>query len=160
MMEAKTQPDGFRHDALLYHGQADFLTHTLKFILDGIAANEPIMVATGADKIDRLRVSLGESAQGVHFADMAQVGANPARIIPFWHDFVNQYGSGGRRLRGIGEPILYRRSADELIGCHRHESLIHVAFGSAVPLWALCPYEPGQLGSAGAREAVRRPPFF
>ncbi len=160
MMEAKAQPDGFRHDALLYRGQADFLTHTLKFIHDGIAANEPIMVATGADKIDRLRVSLGERAQEVHFADMAQVGANPARIIPFWHDFVNQYGSGRRRLRGIGEPIWYGRSADELIECQRHESLINVAFGSDVPMWLLCPYDTGQLDSAVIEEAFRSHPYL
>lgn len=159
-MEVGPHSVGFRHDALLYHGEADFLTRTLKFILDGIAAEEPIMVATCADKIDQLRMSLGEGAQAVHFADMAQVGANPARIIPFWHDFVNQYGSGGRRLRGIGEPIWYGRSDAELIECQRHESLINVAFGSDVPMWLLCPYDADQLDSSVIDEALRSHPYL
>ena len=35
----------FRHEALLYAGEVDFLTGTLPFIREGLATDEPILVA-------------------------------------------------------------------------------------------------------------------
>ena len=34
-----------------------------------------------------------------------ELGANPARIIPAWQEFVAEHAAPGRRVRGIGEPI-------------------------------------------------------
>jgi anti-sigma regulatory factor (Ser/Thr protein kinase) len=95
----------------------------------------------------------------VLFADMAEVGANPARIIPAWHDFVTRHGGEGRRLRGIGEPIWKGRSASELIECQRHESLLNVAFGHGQPWWLLCPYDTEKLDEAVIDEARRSHEF-
>jgi anti-sigma regulatory factor (Ser/Thr protein kinase) len=95
----------------------------------------------------------------VLFADMAEVGANPARIIPAWHDFVSRHGAEGRRLRGIGEPIWKGRSADELIECQRHESLLNVAFGHGRPWWLLCPYDTEKLDESVIEEARRSHEF-
>src|ERR1700716_134743 len=94
--------DKFRHEALLYAGWAEFVAGTVPFIRDGIRAGEPVLVVESVDKIQMLRVALGEDADGVLFADMADVGANPARIIPAWHDFVSRHADSGRRLSGIG----------------------------------------------------------
>jgi anti-sigma regulatory factor (Ser/Thr protein kinase) len=90
---------------------------------------------------------------------MAQVGANPARIIPAWRDFVARRGARGRRLRGIGEPIWKGRSADELVECQRHESLLNVAFGRGEPWWLLCPYDVQNLDPAVIDEAKRSHEF-
>ena len=72
---------------------------------------------------------------------MAHVGHNPARIIPAWHEFVAQHAAPGVRLRGIGEPIFPERSADELVECQRHESLLNLAFADADAFWLVCPYD-------------------
>src|SRR4051812_16458022 len=117
----------FRHEAMLYDGPDTFLAGATPFIRDAVAANEPIMVAVGAEKIDLLRSHLGEDAAGVVFADMAEAGANPARIIPAWQDFVDQRSGSGRPMRGIGEPIWADRSADELVECQCHEALLNMA---------------------------------
>jgi anti-sigma regulatory factor (Ser/Thr protein kinase) len=70
-------------------------------------------------------------------------GRNPARIIPFWRDFVD--AQGGRSVRGIGEPVWPGRSAAEIDECRRHESLLNVAF-SPPPAWSLlCPYDGSAL---------------
>src|SRR3981081_1750698 len=113
--------DEFRHEALLYAGMSDFLAGTVPFIRGGLHADEPVLVVEGAAKIALLRAELGADASSVVFADMARVGANPARIIPAWRDFVNQNGGRGRRLRGIGEPIWNGRSPVELVECPPHE---------------------------------------
>jgi anti-sigma regulatory factor (Ser/Thr protein kinase) len=151
--------DKFRHEALLYAGWADFVAGTVPFIRDGVRAGEPVLVVESVDKIQMLRVALGDEAGAVLFADMAEVGANPARIIPAWRDFVNRHGGTGRRLRGIGEPIWKGRSPDELVECQRHESLLNVAFGHGQPWWLLCPYDTEKLDEPVIDEAHRSHEF-
>ncbi|HWL90964.1 MAG TPA: MEDS domain-containing protein, partial [Actinomycetota bacterium] len=92
----------FQHDALFYTGTADFVDRTSAFIRDSVAEREPMMVVVSAEKIDLLRHELGGDPAGVRFADMAQVGQNPARIIPAWREFVAEQKPSGRRFRGIG----------------------------------------------------------
>jgi anti-sigma regulatory factor (Ser/Thr protein kinase) len=133
---------GFRHEALMYAGPDGFVDATLPWIRDAVAAEEPILVVVSAPKIARLREELGEdAAEHVTFADMAEVGVNPARIIPAWRKFVDAHAGRGRRLRGIGEPIWAQRSADELVECQRHEALLNLAFAGAEDFWLLCPYD-------------------
>ena len=91
--------DGFRHEALLYAGDDGFLEATLPWIRDAVAGGEPILVVISAARIARLREELGADAEGVTFADMADVGTNPARIIPAWREFVDAHAGQGRRLR-------------------------------------------------------------
>lgn len=147
--------DSFRHEALLYNGDAEFLAGTVPFIEHGIAAGEPVLVVESARKISMLRGALSIGADEVMFADMSEVGANPARIIPAWRDFVRLHGAGGKRLRGIGEPIWNGRTPEELIECQRHESLLNVAFGHGQPWRLLCPYDMGQLPPQVIDEARR-----
>lgn len=149
------QDTAFRHEAMLYAGWADFVNGAVPFLRAGIAAEEPILVVESRDKIDLLRTALDRDAEHVMFADMSEVGGNPARIIPAWHDFVKRYGGGGKRLRGIGEPIWKGRPDDELVESQRHEALINVAFGHGQPWWLLCPYETSQMDDSVIEQALR-----
>ena len=108
------EADRFRHEALLYANADQFVAGTVPFIRDGIRAGEPVLVVESVAKIEILREALGGDGEAVMFADMAGVGANPARIIPAWQDFVSRH-EGATRLRGIGEPIWKERTPDELI---------------------------------------------
>lgn len=159
MLSHPQATDTFRHDALFYAGEADFLKGTTQFIRGALGADEPILVVLNAAKIDWLRSTLGRDADAVEFADMAQVGANPARIIPAWRDFVTKHVAGGRRLRGIGEPIWAERSPAELIESQRHEALLNVAFDGNPAWWLLCPYDTEALDRAVLDEAQRSHPF-
>ena len=91
-------------------------------------------------KLDSLRDELGDAAAGVVFADMADVGANPGRIIPVWQDFVDAHPAA-QRLRGVGEPVWAERDPATLLECQRHETLLNVAFASGRPWWLVCPYD-------------------
>jgi anti-sigma regulatory factor (Ser/Thr protein kinase) len=143
----------YRHEAVLYAGQAGFVAAAAGFARDALAAGEPIMVMVGGPKIGLLRDALGGDAAGVHFADMAVVGANPARIIPAWREFVAAQGSGGRPLRGIGEPIWRGRSPAELVEAQRHEALLNLAFPETTPMWLMCPYDTEALAPEVIAEA-------
>ncbi len=144
---------GFRHEALLYAGDDGFLDATVPWLRDAAGAEEPTLVVVSAAKIARLRAALGADAAKITFADMSDVGANPARIIPAWREFVDEHAAAGRRLRGIGEPVFPERGAAELVECQRHEALLNVAFAGAEDFWLLCPYDTQALEPAVVEQA-------
>jgi anti-sigma regulatory factor (Ser/Thr protein kinase) len=150
----------FRHDALFYAGTDGFIARTSAFIRDAVAEGEPILVVVREDKIELLRRELGGDPDGVRFADMLQVGRNPARIIPAWRDFVAEHAASGRRFRGIGEPIWATRSASELVECARHEALLNLAFAGGRAWWLVCPYDTRSLPAAVLDEAERNHPWI
>ena len=136
-----------------------FVDATAPFVRAAVASHEPTLVVVSAERIERLRAALDDDADGVAFADMVEVGRNPARIIPLWNDFVAEHAPSGRRIRGVGEPISAGRSADELIECERHEALLNLAFADAPAWWLACPYDTDALQSAVLDEAARNHPF-
>jgi anti-sigma regulatory factor (Ser/Thr protein kinase) len=150
--------DGFRHEALFYAGEDEFVSGAANFLLDGVRDGEPALVVVSARKIDLLRKRLKADAGKILFADMGEVGTNPARIIPAWSDFVNEHE--GRARRGIGEPIWAQRSPDELVECQWHESLLNVAFADSAGFRLMCPYDTSALDRDVVEEAGRSHPFL
>jgi anti-sigma regulatory factor (Ser/Thr protein kinase) len=160
--EAATEGAGhpsFRHEALLYAGEAEFVSATTAFIRDGLAAGEAVLTVVDARKIGLLRSALGDQAGAAEFADMGVVGRNPGRILDAWYRFASEHAGVGRGARGIGEPVSASRSAAELVECQLHEALLNVAFPPE-PAWTLlCPYDTATLGSEAVAEARRTHPF-
>jgi anti-sigma regulatory factor (Ser/Thr protein kinase) len=149
---------GFRHEALLYGGDDAFLDAVVPFVEDGLDRDEPVLVVIDARKVGLLRDALGPRGRGVLFADMAEVGHNPARIIPEWRSFLDEHADDGRRVRGIGEPVWAGRRPAELVECQRHEALLNVAFADSGDWWLLCPYDTLTLEAAVLDEALRTHP--
>ena len=152
------KPSGFHHEALLYAGEEEFLGGTLPFVAAGLEAGEAILVAVGKEKIGLLEEELGPEAELVGFTDMAELGRNPARIIPAWQEFLAGPTGEARRVRGIGEPTWPGRSADELIECQHHESLLNLAFEGGPPWPLLCPYDVARLAPEVVEGARRTHP--
>jgi anti-sigma regulatory factor (Ser/Thr protein kinase) len=141
---------GFRHEAWPYSGDAEFVECAAAFVDDGVRAGEAVVVVVSGTKIEQLRAAVGGDAPCVAYADMAEVGHNPARIIPAWRRFLGAHDTM-RAVRGIGEPIHAGRSGDELVECHVHEALLNRAFADSVrDFWLVCPYDT----SAVAPEVV------
>jgi anti-sigma regulatory factor (Ser/Thr protein kinase) len=149
----------FRHKALFYADEDELLAGLTSFVRDGLAAGEPTVAVLSAPKIERLKEHLGADAGAVRFANMDEVGLDPARIIPAWRDFVSEH-DGGTRLRGIGEPISAGRNPPELVECHRHEALLNLAFADVPDFWLLCPYDTAVLTPATLDGARRNHPFL
>lgn len=143
---------GFRHQALIYRDPEDFLVGVVPFLRGALEAEEPALVAVSRANTALLEGELGADAATVRFVDMEDVGRNPARIIPFWRDFVDE--GGGRPVRGIGEPVWPGREPAEVDECERHEALLNVAF-SPPPAWSLlCPYDGRALGEEVLEKVV------
>ncbi|MDQ1438510.1 MAG: hypothetical protein QOK43_2139 [Acidimicrobiaceae bacterium] len=149
---------GFVHEALFYGDDAAFLAGTVPFLQVGIDNDEPALVALPQRKIDMLRAALGEGGRAIRYVDMEKVGHNPARIIPAWHQFVEDHKDVDRPMRGIGEPAWPGRSFDEFVECERHEALLNLAFADAGDFELLCPYDVNGLDPAVVEGAHRTHP--
>jgi anti-sigma regulatory factor (Ser/Thr protein kinase) len=135
---------GFQHHALIYEGSEEYLAGTVPFLRAALEAGEPSMVAVGRSQRELIEDELGEAAERVCFADMESLGRNPAWIIPFWREFVDE--ARGRPVRGIGEAVWAARSPAALEECERHEALLNVAFAPGQSWSLLCPYDAASLG--------------
>jgi anti-sigma regulatory factor (Ser/Thr protein kinase) len=130
---------------LIYEGAEGFLDGTVPFLREGLEAGEPALVAVSRARAELLEEALGEAASVVLFADMEGLGRNPARIIPFWYQFLEEFNGP---VRGIGEPVWPGRDHHEIDECQRHEALLNVAFGGRSAWTLLCPYDAGALDRA------------
>lgn len=137
---------GFQHQALIYEGEDEYLAGTLPFLEAALEAEEPALVAVGPAQARWIeRAFAAADRREIHFLEVEPVRRNPASVIPLWRDFVSE--NGGRRVRGIGEPVWAARSEAALEECHRHECLLNVAFDPGTTWSLLCPYDTGSLGA-------------
>ncbi|MGH9212084.1 MAG: anti-sigma factor RsbA family regulatory protein [Acidimicrobiales bacterium] len=148
----------FKHEAFFYSGTDDFVAGVSSFIRDGVGGGEPTLVVLAVDKLAAIQDELGGDPPGVWFADMATVGHNPARLIPAWHDFVDEHLGRGVGLRGVGEPIRPNLGRDLLVESQHHEALLNLAFPALLDLWLLCPYDAADLAPGILDEARRNHP--
>jgi anti-sigma regulatory factor (Ser/Thr protein kinase) len=124
---------------LIYGDSDEFSAATVPFLREALGAGQPALVAVSSANTALLKGELGADAAALRFADMEKLGRNPARIIPFWRQFVDEHE--GKPVRGIGEPVWPGRRPAEIDECQRHETLLNVAF-SPTPSWSLlCPYD-------------------
>ncbi|MEU5528909.1 sensor histidine kinase [Micromonospora chersina] len=152
-MSAPTGPTAaeFRHELAFYTDAASLLAVTVPFVRAGLAARDPVLVATPGPQLALIRAALGAAGDGVGWADMTEAGRNPGRIIPcVLQAFADRHPD--RRVRIIGEPIWAGRTAEEYRACAQHEAAINWAFaGRAASI--LCPYDAGRLEPGVLAEA-------
>ena len=144
----------FRHEAFSYDSETAFVTRVSDFVRAGLAEDAAVLVVVPAARLAPVRDELGADGRGVSFVDMLAAGRNPARIIPLWQDLLDR--SGGRRCRGVGEPVHEDRNAPAIAECHQHETLLNVAFAGTD--WRLlCPYAATQPATVLARARANHP---
>jgi anti-sigma regulatory factor (Ser/Thr protein kinase) len=145
----------FRHLAFLYHGRSEYLAGLCGFIRAGRARGEAVLVAVPERKAELVRRELDEDSAQVTLVDMADLGRNPARIIPAVLSYADEHR--GRRVCCIGEPIWPGRTEAEVQEATRHEALINLAFRGS-PVTFVCAYDStGLPGSVIADAASTHP---
>jgi anti-sigma regulatory factor (Ser/Thr protein kinase) len=149
--------DGFRHIGFFYQTPDEYLRTVAGFLRAGLAAGEPAFAAVPAARMSLLADTLGADGRRVEFADMAEMGRNPAWIIPRVLKFANRHPE--RRVRYVGEPIWATRTGAELREATRHEALINLAF-AACDADILCPYDTAALDPAVIADAMCTHPLL
>jgi anti-sigma regulatory factor (Ser/Thr protein kinase) len=155
--ESPAAADAFRHVGFFYQTAAEYADTVAGFLGDGLAAGEPAFAAVPPGKGSLIADALGADARRVEFADMTEMGRNPAWIIPRVLAFIARHA--GRRVRYVGEPAWGARSPAELREVTKHEALINLAFAGA-DAEILCPYDTAALGPAVLADARRTHPLL
>jgi hypothetical protein len=145
----------YRHEALLWRSESEFVAGTLPFVTDGLEAGEAVMVAATPALIRLLVGELGPAGDLVEFVDTVDLGRNPARLMPPWLRFLDRSTRSGQSARGIGGPVLAGRRPAEVLEAQFHEALLNVAVDPQTPFWLLCPYDVRQLSPAVVEDVSR-----
>jgi anti-sigma regulatory factor (Ser/Thr protein kinase) len=145
------------HIVAFYDSAAEYAGVVGDFVLSGLAAGIPVMVAVPGDQGRVIQRHLGRDAGRVSFAEMTTVGRNPGRIIPAMRAFADAHP--GSAVRYVGEPVWPARTAAACAEAMRHEALLNTAFRDQ-PLCALCPYDAAGLGSSVLDQAEHTHPML
>ena len=109
----------FRHEALFYDGEDEFLSGTLPFVREAVAANEPVLIAVGEAKIRLLERHLGDRGRRPprrHYADRPQPGAHHPAVARVRRRPLGRRPPGARDRRAVAGP---QRSGADRVPAHR-----------------------------------------
>jgi len=132
----------------------------VSFVRDGLIAGEPVLVALTPEHTEWLQEAIWSHTDQVEFVDMADVGRNPARIIPTMTQFLARSAGRSRPARCIGEPIWPGRRPEELVESQLHEALLNIAVDPEIPFWLICAYDAASLSPTVVEEAHRSHPVI
>jgi anti-sigma regulatory factor (Ser/Thr protein kinase) len=142
----ETDQPGFVHSALLYRSQHEYLDFVVRFVVDGLARDEPVLVAVPGDKLALLHDALKGAASGftaeLRMADIAAVGRNPSRFMAMEASFADE--DPDRRVRIVSQLSWPGRTEDEFVACIEHEALANCAL-EGYRATGLCLYDAGRL---------------
>ena len=134
------------HTALVYRGMDQFLTGVGRFVRDGLAADDRVMVLVSAAKMERLHAVLGDDAGRVDLASSDDAYRPQARSIHLAREYLRE--QPGRRTRMVAEQDLTRRGPLEVEAYMRQEASANVVY-EGFPVSILCAYD-----AAGVPETV------
>ncbi|MEV7964576.1 sensor histidine kinase [Sphaerisporangium sp. NPDC088356] len=155
MSETAEAPSKLAHLAMFYSGTDEYLAGVLGFLRDGPAREQPAFVAVPGHKLGVIRDGLNGQAGRVAFADMNEMGRNPAWIIPKVAAFLDAHA--GQAVRYVGEPIWATRTEAEIQEATRHEALINLVFADRAAA-ILCPYDTARLDAGTLANAEHTHP--
>jgi anti-sigma regulatory factor (Ser/Thr protein kinase) len=147
--------DGFGHLALFYRGRGEYLSALRGFLRASRVRGEAVLVAVPQRRAQLVRRELDGDLAQVALVDMAELGRNPARIIPALLTYAGKHR--GQHVCCIGEPIWPGRTAAEIQEATRHEALINLAFRDS-PVTIVCPYDRAGLPGSVMADAARTHP--
>lgn len=142
------------HAAFLYQSMDEFLAGVAGFVSAALEEGAQVLAAVPGAKVSVLRDQVGDRAHRVRWADLAMIGANPARIIPAIRTFTGAFGG---RAFCVHEPVWESRTAAERREVLRHEALLNLAF-TGEPVTIVCPYDAAKLEPAVIATAQRTHP--
>ncbi|MBW0014495.1 MEDS domain-containing protein, partial [Mycobacterium sp.] len=126
---ARTDQSDFVHSALLYRSRQEYLDLVARFVGDGLARDEAVLIAVPPDELASLRAALGAAASGypaeLRMDDIAEIGRNPSRFMAVVGSFADEYRN--RRVRIVSQLTWAGRTDDEFVACMEHEALLNEA---------------------------------
>nr|WP_156688442.1 anti-sigma factor RsbA family regulatory protein [Mycobacterium sp. Marseille-P9652] len=137
---------GFVHSALFYRSQREYVEFVERFVVDGLAMDEAVMVAVPGDELELLHDALRSGGSGLppelRMADITDVARNPGRFMAMEGSFADEHRD--RRVRIVSQLAWPGRTDDEIVACVEHEALVNGAL-EGYRATGLCLYDAGRL---------------
>ncbi|HYK31386.1 MAG TPA: sensor histidine kinase [Streptosporangiaceae bacterium] len=134
---------GLIHTALLYGNDDEYRAGLAEFARAAAVDGAPMQVVLPWRRMQVARGALAMLPLRVDLDDMADVGCNPARLIPVGCSFADDHP--GEHVYCLWEPAWAGRSAAERSEIARHEGLCNLAFSDRA-MTVLCAYDTARLG--------------
>lgn len=137
---------GFVHSALIYQSRQEYLDSVTRFVSEGLAMDEAVLVAVPPDELALLHDALsagGETPERLRMVDITEAARNPSRFMAMAGCFVDDHAD--RRVRIVSQLAWPGRTEEELVACVEHEALINGAM-DGYQVTGLCLYDGSRLG--------------
>jgi anti-sigma regulatory factor (Ser/Thr protein kinase) len=133
-----------QHEAVFYDGVDDFVTATLPFARDAVAAGEPLIVVEPSAQLAALREAMGADAAGAEFYEAADWYLSPGKAFKAYLDWVTAGLEHAPRVRTIGEPI-WPADWHAAVSEYAHYESVYNVIAEEASVWSICPYDVGAL---------------
>ena len=136
-MGTPTDRSGYRHEAVLYDSDEEFLGVVVPFLREGAAAGEPCLVALGAAATGLVREAVGDTTGLAFLGDKYD---RPASVIRANRElFAAHLTDGASRIR-VASEVPHPGVGAPWDGWARYEAAVNHAYAE-FPLWGLCAYD-------------------
>ena len=129
---------GFRHNALVYASQDEYLARALPFLTEGIEAGEGAVVAHTKPGLAMMREALGRDAEHVRFVDVSSAYTRPARTLAAYHEVWAEQLRETPTLRAVAD-VQFRPDPAEWDLWTGYEAVFNRSFAH-LPAWVICSY--------------------
>jgi anti-sigma regulatory factor (Ser/Thr protein kinase) len=156
----ETRQYGFVHSASIYHSQQEFLDLTSRFVGDGLALDEAVLLAAPPETLRLLRDGLyprGDLPADVCLVDITEAARNPSRFMAMQCAFIDEHPD--QRARIVSQLAWPGRTDEEFVACIEHEALVNEAM-DGYPATSLCLYDAGRLGQGVLSDARATHPLL
>ncbi|WP_238014408.1 anti-sigma factor RsbA family regulatory protein [Dactylosporangium sp. AC04546] len=146
---------GYFHEAIRYDSDEHLLAVVVPFLIGGVAAGEPTIVALGERNAGLVREALPAGCP-VTFMSGGEVYARPAGAIRAYRRLLAELAEDNGQIRIVGEL------PPEALGATwdwwaRYESAINHAYDE-FPLWSMCAYNERTTAPAVLADVARTHP--
>jgi anti-sigma regulatory factor (Ser/Thr protein kinase) len=145
------------HAALFYSSEREYIDGVRRFLAPAVASGAPVLIAAPRPSLERLRGGLNGATAHAELLDMAELGVNPALIIPLIDTAIDAHPD--ERLYVVGELEWAGRGSDEISEATRHEALVNRAFRRK-RVEILCPYDVNAAGAEIVADAELTHPLL
>jgi anti-sigma regulatory factor (Ser/Thr protein kinase) len=161
MESIETKQRGFVHAALLYRTKREYVDFVVGFVVEGLKAGEPVLVAVPGDELALLAGWLWRTCDGLpaglRLVDINDVARNPSRLLTMASTFAAEYPD--RRVRVVSQVLWPGRTVDERLACAEHEALINADLAGG-QITQLCLYDASRLDADALADARATHPML
>lgn len=149
---------GYFHEAAFYGSDEEVLEIVVPFLLGGLAAGEPTVVAFGRHNTDLVRAALPD-AEGLIYPPAEERYLSPAATIRQYRQmFTEMVKAGAEQIRVVGN-VPHPGLGVSWDSWGRYEAAVNHAFDD-LPIWGLCPYDTRITPAAVLSEVSRTHPWL